>query len=233
MGAGRGDADEPRSGRIEGCRDGFETFEEFPDSLTPQARNAGPFGQGLLPICPQTAPPRGRAEGKLTKWCPHTCPGPGPVRPCGIRRRPRRMVRCPARRDSECFDQQAEIFCAVRIDDSRSILQSSISGRPAAVRDSELSRLSKRCCTADPRTAAPQIRAPKHCATPFCPGEVRTSASWLFVQLERYAAPRDGPPAEPRWSTPCVCRNTATARRRSPDGRPGALSCRSQIVPVP
>lgn len=45
-----------RGADVPGDRDNLECFEEFPDASTPQARNVGPSGQGLAPICPQTAP---------------------------------------------------------------------------------------------------------------------------------------------------------------------------------
>lgn len=79
--------------------------------------------------------------------------------------------------------------------------------------------------------AARQIHAQLHhrsahrstCATPFRSGEVRSSASRLFAQSERCASRVAAPRLSRDGVPPCLCRNTAAARRTSPDGRPGAV----------
>jgi hypothetical protein len=172
--------------------------ENFPDALTPQARNVGPSGQGLSPICPQTAPPFGAS--RVEQAASAQRPGPDP--------------------DSGMFRARNRNFSAGSIDDPSSMPQSSLSEEAVMVRDIEPLRPRAIC-------AARQIHAQLHgrsahqstCATPFRSGEVRTSASWLFAKSERYATARGGPTAEPRWSTPCLCRNTAAARRPPPAAR--------------
>ncbi len=121
LGAGWGDADEPRSGRSGSRdRDSLETFEDLSEPLTPQARNVGPSGQGLSPICPQTVPP-GTPEVRDTAR--HS------KGPCGERKLSKRHR--AARRHFERFGRRAETFSAVSIDHSPSILQSpSLSDRP-------------------------------------------------------------------------------------------------------
>lgn len=55
-----------------------------------------------------------------------------------------------------------------------------------------------------PGESVPHSRSAHQSTRATCfvrPGEVRTGASRLFAQLERYATPLGGPPAEPRWST--------------------------------
>ncbi len=110
--------------------------------------------------------------------------------------------------DYESFERAPETFYAGSIDDPSSIPQSPCLRSGHSSRYRATSALSNVCCTADPRTAARQIRAPKHLRHPSRSGEVRTSASWLLAQLERYATPRGGPPAEPRWSAPHACVET-------------------------
>ncbi|CAM5533226.1 hypothetical protein SCANM63S_02522 [Streptomyces canarius] len=130
---------------------------------------------------------------------------------------------------SESFVRQSEISSAGSIDDPRSPPQSSLSGKPAPVRDSVPCRLG-RSVPHGRSTTSRTNRSAHHstCATPFRSGEVRTSASWLFAQSERSATPRDGPPAEPRWSSPCLCRPMTAVSGDSvlPGIRPAPSVCR-------
>ncbi len=180
----------PGAGAVSKC------FGEFPDVPTPQARNVRASGQDLLSTCPQLCPP------VRTPPRPRIRPGPGPAPSC--RRRSGGRGGSPF--DPPCFRNfraHNGNSSVESVDDSPSSPQSSVFEGLTIVRyfeppGPEQSALHGR----SPRTAARQIRAPQRCATPFRPGEVRTSASWLFAPSERYATPRGGPPAEPLWSTP-------------------------------
>jgi hypothetical protein len=245
LGVGRGGADEPRSGRTEG-RAGFETFEELPEPLTPQARNVGPSGQGLSPICPQTAPPLGglascragrkrsgssrygssaRASvqvGKVRKWRPHTRPGPRSG-PTGSAEGGAGSGWSSGSKGSKVANKKQKLSRRrVLTSHCQSLNHPSLSGRCGS-RFRTTPALGKPCCTAD-HAQLHRISAHRStCATLFRSGEVRTSASWLFVQSERYATSRDGPRLSRDGVPPCLCRHTAAARRTSPGGRPLAV----------
>ncbi|MEU1850557.1 universal stress protein [Streptomyces sp. NPDC019990] len=126
--------------------------------------------------------------------------------PCHLGRWPSRSLRYGSLLGPvETFEEETETFLAGSIDDPPSIAQSSVSEKAvASSKFRSTGPLGHLCSTTDPRTTAP---APPRSRS----GEVRASASWLFAQSERCATPHGGPPAEPRWSSPCLCRNTAAA----------------------
>lgn len=136
----------------------------------------------------------------------------------------------------ECFGRGNETSSAGSIDDPSSILQSPClrPGHSSRYRTTRRPRVI--CAAADPRTAARQNHAQLHGgsahgrsatkapASPHlvpvrsAPAHPGSSRSWRGPR-RRVAVPRlsrDGVP-------PCLCRNTAAARRTSPAGRPGAV----------
>lgn len=167
------------------------------------------------------SPVRGvRAEEEPSERRPRTRPGPGPRHPpTTVPGFAFRLAGIP-----ESFEEETETYSARSIDDPSSIPQSSLSGKPVAVRDIELGSpgssllpgRSTHSCTTDPRTKAPA--PPRFVPVRFAPAHPGSSRSWRGAR-RRVAVPRlsrDGVP-------PCLCRNTAATRRTSPDGRPGAV----------